>query len=107
MSSDPRGDIALLCTLDQFMFWNYIAHKRKELFFVVCLLLKHKNQGISVDKYFLISFFILYHINYNISSHAVNCFSFFGGQTVIRVHNFVQINILIKLHFSDSLVFKN
>ena len=39
MSRDARGDIALLCTLDQLMFWNYIEHKKERLALVVCLFL--------------------------------------------------------------------
>ena len=39
MSRYARGDVDLSRTLDQLMFWNYVAHKKERLVLFVCLLL--------------------------------------------------------------------
>ena len=69
MSRNARGDVALLCTLDQLIFWNFIAHKKESLVLVVCLFLndtffKTLKGGNFCRKTFQILFFMLYYTNY-------------------------------------------
>ena len=67
------------------------------------LLLKHKSGEIFVEKYFV---FTLYHTNYK---KLITCSGLFfllvQSKLLIRVHNIVQINILIGMHCSESLGF--
>ena len=39
MSRYATDDVTILCTLNQLMFWNYIAPKKERIVLVVCLFL--------------------------------------------------------------------
>ena len=58
----------------------------------------------SVEKYRFL-FFMLYHTNYNFITCS-GLFSFLvQAKQLIPVHNFVQVNILIRIHCPKSLGF--
>ena len=84
MSRYARGDVALLRTLDQLIFWNYIAHKKERLDLVVCLFLndtlfKTLKRGNFCKKPFQNFVFHVTSNNFYNLLHAVDCFSFQRG----------------------------
>ena len=77
--------LTLLRTLDQLMFWNYIAHKKERLVFVVCLFLNDTSfKTLKGRNLYRIIFpnlvFMLYHKNYIKLLHEGIVFPSSAGQ---------------------------
>ena len=87
MSRYGRGDVTLPRTLDQLMFWNYIAHKKERIVLVVCLFLNNTFfKTLKGGNFCSIIFpnFVFHVISHKLHNflHAVDCFPSTTGQIV-------------------------
>ena len=79
MSRYTRGDVTLIRTLDQLLFWNYIAHKKERIVLVVCLFLNDTSfKTLKGGNFCRIIFqnFVFHVISHKLYNflHAVDCF---------------------------------
>ena len=87
MSRYTTGNVALLRTLDQLIFCNYIAHKKERIVLVVCLFLNDtsfrrlKGGNFCRIKFQNFVFHVILDILYNFL-HAVDCFPTSTAQIV-------------------------
>ena len=107
MSRYARGDVTLPRTLDQLMFWNYIAHNKERIVLVVCLFLNDTSFKILKGGNFCriifpnFVFHVISHKLYNFL-YAVDYFPSSTGQIVNTCSQFCT-----NQYFNWNPLFKN